>query len=112
MLRRKKSETVSSVEGSAINPNGINITVQNTQTSAQPQGQMVVGSGKIVNKTTYILLALFLGGLGIHKFYAGKIFAGILFAVFVWTGVPSFIALIELIIAAFKPADAQGNIVV
>ena len=31
-----------------------------------------------VNKVIYILLAVFLGSFGIHKFYAGKSFQGIM----------------------------------
>jgi hypothetical protein len=46
--------------------------------------------------TVAILLALFLGGLGAHHFYLGNVGIGILYAVFVWTFIPSLIALIEL----------------
>ena len=35
-----------------------------------------------VNKVIYILLALFLGSFGIHKFYAGKNMQGILHLIF------------------------------
>lgn len=31
-----------------------------------------------VNKTLYVLCALFLGGVGIHKFYADKVGQGVL----------------------------------
>ncbi len=65
-----------------------------------------------VNKLAYILLAIFLGGLGIHNFYAGKTGLGILFLVFCWTGIPVVIAVIQAIIAAFKPSDAYGCIVI
>lgn len=44
------------------------------------------------------LLALFLGGLGIHKFYNGSWGWGILYILFVWTYVPALVALIEAII--------------
>lgn len=71
-----------------------------------------IKSGKVVNKVTYILLALFLGGFGVHNFYAGKIGLGILYLVFFWTYVPAIAALIQLIIALTKRADANGNIVV
>jgi len=47
------------------------------------------------NPTTAVLLALFLGGLGIHKFYLGQTGLGILYLIFCWTYIPSFIALIE-----------------
>lgn len=41
------------------------------------------------------VLALILGGLGIHKFYLGKTGAGILMLIFCWTYIPSIIAFIE-----------------
>jgi len=44
------------------------------------------------------LLALFLGGLGIHKFYNGSWRWGILYILFVWTYVPALVAIIEAII--------------
>lgn len=93
------------------NPNGINITLQNTQASAQPQ-VMMVAQGKLVSKLVYVLLALFLGGIGIHKFYAGKIGMGIMYIIFCWTGIPSFVGFVEALVAAFKPADAAGNIII
>ncbi len=60
-----------------------------------PQTQVPVGSK---NKVTAGLLALFLGGLGVHKFYLGQTGLGILYLVLCWTGIPSIIALIEGII--------------
>ncbi len=50
------------------------------------------------NKGVAILLALFLGGLGAHKFYLGKSGQGILYLVFVWTFIPSILAFIDMII--------------
>jgi TM2 domain-containing membrane protein YozV len=47
------------------------------------------------NPTTAVLLALFLGGLGAHKFYMGQTGMGILYLLFCWTYIPSIIALIE-----------------
>lgn len=44
-----------------------------------------------------ILLALFLGGLGAHKFYLGQPIWGILYLIFCWTFIPSLIAFIEAI---------------
>lgn len=41
------------------------------------------------------LLALFVGGIGVHKFYLGKISAGVIYLLFSWTLVPSFIAFFE-----------------
>lgn len=68
--------------------------------------------GKIVNKLAYALFAIFLGDLGIHKFYAGKIGMGILYLLFCWTLIPGLIGFIEGIIALTKQEDSDGNIVV
>ena len=44
------------------------------------------------------LLAFFLGGIGGHKFYLGRVAAGVLYLLFCWTLIPSFIAFIEFIV--------------
>ncbi len=53
-----------------------------------------------------LLLAIFLGGIGGHKFYLGNIVLGILYLVFCWTGIPSIVALVE----AFTLADTVRTI--
>lgn len=50
------------------------------------------------NRILAALLAFFLGGLGIHKFYLGKIGQGILYLLFSWTFIPTVIAFIEGIV--------------
>lgn len=65
-----------------------------------------------VSKGLYIALCLFLGGLGIHKFYAGKWGQGLLYVVFCWTYIPAVIALIDLVVAIFKRSDNYGQIYV
>lgn len=67
---------------------------------------------KKVNKIVYVLLALILGGVGIHKFYAGKLFQGILYVLFSWTLIPAIVAFIEAIIALSKQPDSNGDIIV
>lgn len=52
-------------------------------------------SWPVKSKTVAGILAIFLGGLGIHKFYLGKIGLGILYLVFCWTYVPEIIGVIE-----------------
>ena len=42
-----------------------------------------------------VLLAVFLGGVGAHKFYLGQSGLGVLYLVFCWTFIPSIIALGE-----------------
>jgi hypothetical protein len=58
-------------------------------------------SGESSN-TVYALLAIFLGGLGVHKFYRKKTGLGVLYLVFCWTGIPSVIGFIEGIVALVK----------
>lgn len=65
---------------------------------------------KKVDKVIYCLLALFFGGLGVHKFYSGKVIWGVLYVVFCWTYIPAIIAIIELIIALCQKADIDGKI--
>ena len=42
-----------------------------------------------------VLLALFLGWIGIHHFYLRRTGLGILYICFFWTGIPAFVAFIE-----------------
>ena len=65
-----------------------------------------------VSKGIYIMLALFLGGAGVHKFYAGKWIMGILYLLFSWTYIPIIISLFDVIIAILKPSDEYGQIYV
>ena len=44
------------------------------------------------------LLAIFLGGLGLHKFYLGNVGLGILYLLFCWTFIPTIVGFIEGII--------------
>ena len=45
--------------------------------------------------TVGVLLALFLGGFGAHRFYLNKVVSGVIYALFFWTFIPAIIALIE-----------------
>lgn len=89
---------------------GININLsQNQQTSVQAPTHYV-GSGKVVNKLTYVLLAIFVGWLGFHKFYAGKTGSGIIYMFTVGLfGIGWFI---DIVVGALKKSDSNGNIVV
>lgn len=44
------------------------------------------------------LLAIFLGGVGIHKFYLGRTGQGIVYLLFCWTFVPAIIGFVEGIV--------------
>ncbi|WP_428719118.1 TM2 domain-containing protein [Undibacterium curvum] len=49
------------------------------------------------SRTTAGILALFLGGLGMHKFYLGKPIQGIAYLFFCWTFIPALISFVEAI---------------
>ncbi|MFS7398999.1 TM2 domain-containing protein [Carnobacterium maltaromaticum] len=100
-----------------IQINIVNEQVQKTQqaqTQQQEQFQQMPPSynqnGKSVNKLVYVLLAIFLGSLGAHKFYSGKMLQGFIYLIFFWTYIPGIISFIEGVIAAFKKPDEFGNI--
>lgn len=47
--------------------------------------------------TAYLLLALFVGGIGAHDFYVGKTGTGLIKLAFCWTGIPTIISLFNII---------------
>lgn len=47
------------------------------------------------SKLAAALFAIFLGGLGIHKFYLGRVVWGIVYLLFCWTFIPAIIGFIE-----------------
>lgn len=50
------------------------------------------------NRTTAALLALFFGGVGVHKFYLGQGGAGAIYLIFCWTLIPALVAFIEALV--------------
>lgn len=74
------------------------------QPQAQPQQVVYVqqnpvnperANWPIKNKIVAAILALLLGGLGIHKFYLGQNGKGVLYLLFCWTYIPAIIAFVE-----------------
>lgn len=47
------------------------------------------------NRIVAALLAIFLGSLGIHKFYLGQLLWGVIYLLLCWTGVPAVVGIIE-----------------
>ena len=101
---------------------GENLTAQQAQTqqahpqpqiiyAQQPQPQVIIQQAPqqvyvsginpawpVKSKLAAALLAIFLGGFGIHKFYMGKIGMGILYLIFCWTCIPAIVGFIEGIV--------------
>nr|WP_240418128.1 TM2 domain-containing protein [Paenibacillus periandrae] len=50
------------------------------------------------SKSTAGILAILLGGLGVHHFYLDNVVLGIVYLLFCWTGIPSIIGLVEGIV--------------
>ena len=108
----KKEPTPTQVRDNTHGDGNINIRIDNGSHNTAPEtNYSAMESGKVVKKSTYVILALLLGGIGIHEFYAGKTGMGILYILFCWTGIPLIVAIIQAIIALTKPSDANGNIV-
>lgn len=66
------------------------------QVAHYPSSGVIVGSGK--SRVAAIVIALFLGGFGGHKFYLGQVGFGLLYLLFFWTLIPCVVATVELII--------------
>ena len=80
------------------NTNNINVTV-----NAAPVQPAVSAKSKAVAA----LLCFFLGSLGIHRFYVGKIGTGILWLLTLgWCGIGTLIDFIMILCGAFK--DKSG----
>lgn len=66
------------------------------QTAPVSHGMQTTPSGK--SKLAAALFAILLGGLGVHKFYLGRIGWGVVYIVFFWTFIPTILGFIEGII--------------
>jgi TM2 domain-containing membrane protein YozV len=64
------------------------------------------------NRIVAIVLVIFLGSFGVHKFYLGQNVLGVLYLIFVWTFIPSILAFFDLLGLAMTPQaafDAKYN---
>ena len=57
------------------------------------------------SKPLAVILAIFFGGLGIHKFYQGRYATGFIYLLLSWTFVPTVISIIDAIVIACTPDD-------
>jgi TM2 domain-containing membrane protein YozV/ribosomal protein L40E len=74
------------------------------QPSAGMSGLAVTPSGK--SRLAAALFGIFLGGIGVHKFYLGRVVWGVVYILFCWTLIPSIIGFIEGIIYLTMSDDA------
>ncbi len=65
-------------------------------------------STSVKKKSTAGVLALFLGGVGVHHFYLGNAGRGVVYLLFCWTFVPAVIAIVEAIMI-FSPDEEVFN---
>lgn len=63
------------------------------------------------SRSTAIILALFTGGFGGHKFYLNRPMSGILSLLFCWTFIPAILAIIEIILYATYTEEQWANYV-
>lgn len=80
--------------------------------NSEYQQKNYTNNKKSVEKTIYCLLALFFGGIGLHKFYAGKTGSGLLYFFFSWTFIPLILSFIDFVIGLSMKADRDGNILI
>ena len=90
-------------------PQGVNVVVQN---NIGTQGSALV---RVADRNKFVaaVLAFFLGGFGVHKFYLGQTGMGVVYLIFCWTFIPGFIAFIESLLLLIKPErefDLQFNV--
>ena len=67
--------------------------------------QTAVTAGNVKNQSVAALLAAFVGGLGIHRFYLSRPISGIFYILFCWTGIPGLIAFVETLVYAFMSPE-------
>lgn len=72
--------------------------------AACPQCGAARRTKRYKNKMVAAILAFFLGGLGVHRFYLGQ-WWGVFYLLFVWTWIPGLVALVEFFV--FLLADQQ-----
>lgn len=65
---------------------------------------------RVLNKKKYILLAVFTGWMGGHRFYAGQWPVAVFYLLFFWCGVPLAMTIVDLMIVIPMQANENGNI--
>lgn len=66
----------------------------------------------MVNRKTYLLLTIFFGWAGIHRFYEKRWLLGIFYLALSWSGFPIALAMVDFIIALPMKPDENGCIII
>lgn len=66
----------------------------------------------LVNRKKFLLLAVFTGWMGGHRFYSRRYVLGAFYLLFCWTGVPCAMTIIDLMEYLPVPPDEDGNILI
>ena len=80
--------------------------------NSRTERALASGDAKRVSKATYIALAILLGWIGAHEFYAGRADRGVLSVVFCWTLVPWIVAIVQVVKMARAKAEPDGSVIV
>lgn len=65
-----------------------------------------------VKRNTYLLVALFLGWCGGHRFMSKQYVLFAIYLLLFWTGIPVAMTIVDLLIAIPLPVDEEGYIMV
>lgn len=66
----------------------------------------------LVNKKLYLILNLFLGWCGIHRFYERRWLLGLFYLALSWSGLPAMLCAVDLFVAIPIKADENGMILI
>lgn len=77
-----------------------------TGTHSASATTQVVTVASTKSRGVAILLALFLGGVGGHKFYLGRVGPGMFYLLFCWTLIPALLAVFDIIGLALTSEQA------
>ena len=83
-----------------MNPIATHSNINSSQSPYNNQQPQYPQTMQAKQRTTAIILAWLLGGLGIHRIYLGDTLLGFIYMLFCWTFIPAIIAFIEGIIYA------------
>ena len=64
----------------------------------------------LVNKKIYLLLNIFLGWCGMHRFYEKRWLLGLFYLALCWSGLPAMLCVTDILVAIPKKPDENGMI--